>query len=557
LLLEVTLPPVYADLVVRRRSDSSYVIGIEGTTIFARRGTGQIDFSGTVATRVIQSAIDALGSAGGTIFLTAGRYEVTQIVLTKPGVTIDADTGAVLFAVDNGIAPREFYSKVAYNGKQESETAVLAPVVLVDSAHDIIIRNIVIDGNPMSRTVARDGILVWDSSRVLIERCEIKNVEGNPIRVRSSGTYNVDYPDSSHLNTSDITIRDCNVHDTITHPANWILAFGYEIEFSDHVTISSSVASNCQESLFRLHYSRHVILDGNTADLIDRGGEPHSGEAFDIYRSDQISIRNNRILEPAGIYVYEYVRNLVAEGNQLTGCRGDCGGSRAVSLQGISDSRSLPIENIQFKNNVVAGCIYLGNYYMKNFTFVGNTFYALETELPSGVPTTIEGISFVTNTLLTSGENPPAAIVMMPMSFVGNTFHNRIYVLGVSGNVVVQKNDFSSDGVSYASGIYIKDSVQHIQIEGNYFHELTFEGIIATGSNGAVDISSNTFDHNGYNLDHDQTSDSRNQINLYPGSASSVILHGNTFRNTVGPYAAWLGGNPSDISGNISDKPIG
>jgi len=541
----------------RRYSGSTYVIGFDGSTVFARNNnTGKIEYSSTDATTVIQNAINAFGTTGGTIFLTTGTYEVGQIVVAKSGVTIEASPGAVLSAIHDGVTKRLFYSTIAGDPVYGQKTGPIAsaPVVLVDSAQDVILRNIVIDGNPPSGTgYYRDGIFVWDSSRILIEGCEIKNVEGNGIRVRSSGTYDLGDPENSHLKSSNITITNCYVHNTITHTtapstANWVFGWGYEIEYSDQVTVSSSVASNCQESSFRLQYSRHVLFDSNTADLIDRGGEPHTGESFDIYRSDHIGIKNNRILEPLGIYVYEFVRNLVAEGNQLSGCAGDCAHSLGVRLCGLEGSRSFPIENIQFKNNVIANGILLSNYYLKNLSFVGNTFYYLQTTTPGG-PTTFDEISFTNNNFLAAGDNPPAALVVIPMSFVGNRFQNRIYVQGTTGQVVVQDNDFSSDGVSYATGIYIKDSVQYIQIEGNHFHDLTYEGIVAYGSNGVFKITNNTFDNNGYKM-------ARNQIDLGSGSASSVILNNNTFRNTVGQYAAWLGGNPSDISGNVSDKPI-
>jgi hypothetical protein len=63
----------------------SYLIWTSGTNVYAKNGlTGQIEFSGTDAATVIQSAINALGTTGGEIFIKAGEY-VIKSVLTIPG----------------------------------------------------------------------------------------------------------------------------------------------------------------------------------------------------------------------------------------------------------------------------------------------------------------------------------------------------------------------------------------------------------------------------------------------------------------------------------------
>ncbi len=77
--------PVIQPLSMKESYD--YVIGIDGTIIFARNGkTGEIDYSGTNATTVIQSAINGLGATlpvvsnryvGGSIMVSAGAYTLT------------------------------------------------------------------------------------------------------------------------------------------------------------------------------------------------------------------------------------------------------------------------------------------------------------------------------------------------------------------------------------------------------------------------------------------------------------------------------------------------
>jgi len=63
----------------------SYIIFTDGTNYYAKNGkTGQIDFSGTDASTVIQNAINSLAEGGGKIYIKAGVYRCkSQIDLTK------------------------------------------------------------------------------------------------------------------------------------------------------------------------------------------------------------------------------------------------------------------------------------------------------------------------------------------------------------------------------------------------------------------------------------------------------------------------------------------
>ena len=70
---------------------ASYIIFKVGDTYYAKNGTtGEIEFSGTDASQVIQSAINALPSEhGGTVFLKAGKYIITHtIYLNKTHVQL-------------------------------------------------------------------------------------------------------------------------------------------------------------------------------------------------------------------------------------------------------------------------------------------------------------------------------------------------------------------------------------------------------------------------------------------------------------------------------------
>jgi len=70
-------------------SEANYLVWKDGSTYYAKNGeSGNIDYSGTVASTVIQAAIDALTS-GGTVFLKQGTYTITaKISVTTNDISI-------------------------------------------------------------------------------------------------------------------------------------------------------------------------------------------------------------------------------------------------------------------------------------------------------------------------------------------------------------------------------------------------------------------------------------------------------------------------------------
>jgi hypothetical protein len=73
------------------QTEASYTVFIDGTTIKARNGTtGAIDYSGTDAAWVIQSAINSL-SNGGKIFIKRGTYLISQTLTNIEGIFIEGE----------------------------------------------------------------------------------------------------------------------------------------------------------------------------------------------------------------------------------------------------------------------------------------------------------------------------------------------------------------------------------------------------------------------------------------------------------------------------------
>jgi hypothetical protein len=153
---------------------ASYVIWTDGTNVYARNGkTGAIEFSGSNACTVIQSAINALTS-GGKIFIKAGTYTVTTWIdlgfksniviqgegdytkLVKPLGYVKAETyyGRVLnLAYANGITIKDIYIESTSAGPDGDAYAI----VLMYHANYCVFENVTIkqrdDGSGLTRGV--------------------------------------------------------------------------------------------------------------------------------------------------------------------------------------------------------------------------------------------------------------------------------------------------------------------------------------------------------------------------------------------------------------------
>jgi len=74
----------------------SYIVYTDGKYVYAKNGqTGQIEFSGTDASTVIQNAINQLGTNGGKIFVKSGRYTLSSTITLQPDVDLEFERNRV------------------------------------------------------------------------------------------------------------------------------------------------------------------------------------------------------------------------------------------------------------------------------------------------------------------------------------------------------------------------------------------------------------------------------------------------------------------------------
>jgi len=127
---------------------ASYIIFQEGSIIYAKNGkTGDIDFSGTDATTVIQSAINALTS-GGTIVIKKGIYIINNYKYV--GRTWIDNYGSIYITVNNIkiVGEKGAILKVKYTSYPSSGR--LGVILVHSPAKNCIIEGLEIDGSEMT-----------------------------------------------------------------------------------------------------------------------------------------------------------------------------------------------------------------------------------------------------------------------------------------------------------------------------------------------------------------------------------------------------------------------
>ena len=162
---------------------ASYVIFTDGSTYYAQNGTsGLIDFSGTNASWVIQSAIDALPSSGGEVFIKEGEYTIPYPITLKSYVVIEGVYRLTTLKLANN-ANCYIFQKTTTDDKIEYTT----------------IKNLILDGNYNSNT-GGGGIYLYNPEYCLIENVVVQYTDDDAIKI----DVNVSAFPYLHL-----TIRNC------------------------------------------------------------------------------------------------------------------------------------------------------------------------------------------------------------------------------------------------------------------------------------------------------------------------------------------------------------
>jgi len=184
----------------------SYVIFKRGDVILAKNGeTGQIEFSGTDASSVIQSAIDALGTQGGKIFIKKGKYEISSSIKLASKIILEGEGKTALLRLKAGVnAPVltnldyvNGNSDIAIrsnfvDGNKEEQTAQTSTIYL-DNVKNCLLSELWVRGGRRGvDDIARgEGIELYKSSYNIVTDCFIFENDYDGVKLRDASHYNV------------------------------------------------------------------------------------------------------------------------------------------------------------------------------------------------------------------------------------------------------------------------------------------------------------------------------------------------------------------------------
>ena len=316
----------------------SYIIYTDGTTIYAKNGaTGQIDFSGTDASTVIQKAINNMTN-GGKLLIKAGLYIISSMIYINKSI---------------------IFSGEGYNTILKNQDYTNMNAMIDVTAENVTIENLQIDGNKAKIAVDSSyknvGISV-DASNVIIRNNYIHDtyLDG----VAGSGI-------------SNIIVENNNIWNTGKTGASFA---GHAIYFS---YIESSIIRNnilspsTGESInilgtYRQAYNGHITRNNIIAENII------INKPILIVGAIGIIIENNLIINsPYPIRLpysssSDLSENIIIVGNMMVG-------------DGVSTNQYVLIENVNglsFKDNIMYNCA--GGIAVLNGTSIkidGNLFY--------------------------------------------------------------------------------------------------------------------------------------------------------------------------------------
>ncbi len=148
---------------------ASYIIFKDENTIYAKNGmTGKIDFQGSDASMVIQSAINTLTN-GGKIFIKAGTYNISSsILISKDSIAIEGEGKSTILKLSNGA------TNVSLFNISRGSTRTLY----------IDIRNMLLDGNKANASgTAIEARNIWYS---ILENLWIQSFANNGIDIEDA-----------------------------------------------------------------------------------------------------------------------------------------------------------------------------------------------------------------------------------------------------------------------------------------------------------------------------------------------------------------------------------
>jgi hypothetical protein len=252
--------------------EASYIIYTDGTTTYAKSGTtGQIEFSNTDASKVIQYAIDSL-PYGGKIFIKAGTYIISQYIQVKSNIELCGEGfNTVLKAGNNLQELSPGRSPILYLGHNVSNIAI----------HDLAFNfNIT---NQTSEFVI--GIYLWGTNKIRIYNNLFEELATTaPSGVDPVGIFATEYLGSYDDN------QNINISNNIFNIPNGLFSSNFVmLTWGKNITIKGNIV-NCSDTIVYIGSAKSVDVIGNL--IIGSAALDIPGGTLN-YPADSINFSNN------------------------------------------------------------------------------------------------------------------------------------------------------------------------------------------------------------------------------------------------------------------------
>lgn len=331
-------------------SEATYLIWKDDLEIYASNGlTGKIDYSGTDATAVINSAIDAaFSNGGGLVFVKSGNYSLESSIVLKSYVTLEGEgwgeqSAATVLTIKSGSN---------FDGV----------TTLKQKNYHMTVRNLRIEGSKAGELDASDGIHIFATDRPVVENVVIRNCDDKGIHVEGYGVEVSIQPfirgvyvyscgnegiqiSATDSHVSDVDVGGCGqsalymylAHNSIiTHSSFWGSKHGIEIDQTNNCAIT-----NC-----RVDYNMEdgIYMTASSYNLIS---------SCEIYHNSQMSAGRCDGIYLVGSANYPSNNNIVT-GNFV----GEEKGSITIYHRYSINEDGLYCDNNLFAKNDVAGCVF-------------------------------------------------------------------------------------------------------------------------------------------------------------------------------------------------------
>jgi hypothetical protein len=286
------------------KAESSFLIWRDGSTYYAKNGsTGAIQYFGTNATTVINNAISSLPT-GGLVFLRDATYNID-------------DTINVVEKLNINIIGESWETKI--NLTQNSNTDMMKII----NSNFTTIKSIYFQGNRDSQTSGR-GIVVHNSERVLIERCQFYEIKQTAIHINGTspmsslqpwivrnriekignsssdhGIWIGDHAPDAHVSDNDIgNVTGSAIYATssgfiIATNTLWASRYGLNVYLVTSGVITGNIVDNNELDGINIDSCSNILVSSNVAKLNSKN-QTNSWSGIYLYNSNYTIVSGNR-----------------------------------------------------------------------------------------------------------------------------------------------------------------------------------------------------------------------------------------------------------------------